>query len=309
MLRIQSQRPNAVNSRSQLVLSLFPGIDLLGRAFAAEGFCVVRGPDLLTGDRIEDFQGIAGKLDGIVAGPPCQGFSSANPQRSNADHRSVQNSRECLRHFVRVVEQCQPTWFVCENVPAVPDVKPRVLSRDVARDRTWSFYPVQRLAISDEQCGGVQIRMRHIQFGHRLGHIIRPQRSVKRRRRIGRKAEAITTKPVSRWSSFSEQCRKQGLDETVQLPGMTKAARFRAVGNAVPMTIGRVIAASVNCASPRTDRDCPCGCGRQLEGKQRAATSTCRKWLQLDRERARAFVDIEGFHPACETAGNKASES
>ena len=31
----------------ELVLSLFPGIDLLGRGFEAEGFCVVRGPDLL----------------------------------------------------------------------------------------------------------------------------------------------------------------------------------------------------------------------------------------------------------------------
>ncbi len=34
---------------TQLVLSVFPGIDLLGRGFEAEGFCVVRGPDLLWG--------------------------------------------------------------------------------------------------------------------------------------------------------------------------------------------------------------------------------------------------------------------
>jgi hypothetical protein len=32
-----------------LVLSLFPGIGLLDMAFEEEGFCVVRGPDLLWG--------------------------------------------------------------------------------------------------------------------------------------------------------------------------------------------------------------------------------------------------------------------
>jgi DNA (cytosine-5)-methyltransferase 1 len=30
-----------------IVLSLFPGIDILGRGFEEEGWCVVRGPDLL----------------------------------------------------------------------------------------------------------------------------------------------------------------------------------------------------------------------------------------------------------------------
>lgn len=32
-----------------MILSLFPGIGLLDMAFEEEGFCVVRGPDLLWG--------------------------------------------------------------------------------------------------------------------------------------------------------------------------------------------------------------------------------------------------------------------
>ena len=39
----------------ELVLSLFPGIDLLGRGFESEGFCVVRGPDTLWDSMIEEF--------------------------------------------------------------------------------------------------------------------------------------------------------------------------------------------------------------------------------------------------------------
>lgn len=60
----------------QLVLSIFPGIDLLGRAFELEGgFCLVRGPDPLWGGDIRSFHPPAGKFDGVIGGPPCQEFS------------------------------------------------------------------------------------------------------------------------------------------------------------------------------------------------------------------------------------------
>lgn len=45
-----------VEGMSELVLSLFPGIGLLDMAFEEEGFCVVRGPDLLWGGDIKNFQ-------------------------------------------------------------------------------------------------------------------------------------------------------------------------------------------------------------------------------------------------------------
>ena len=54
-----------------LVLSLFPGIGLLDRAFELEGFCVVRGPDLLWGGDIKTFHPPAGVFDGVIGGPPC----------------------------------------------------------------------------------------------------------------------------------------------------------------------------------------------------------------------------------------------
>ena len=36
-----------------IVLSLFPGAGLLDRGFEAAGFCVVRGPDVVFGQRVE----------------------------------------------------------------------------------------------------------------------------------------------------------------------------------------------------------------------------------------------------------------
>jgi len=269
-----------VNPRSQLVLSLFPGIDLLGRAFEAEGFCVVRGPDLITGGDIRDFAGVAGRFDGVIGGPPCQGFSSANRYRNDPEHASVKNSLAMLKEFLRVIHRCQPVWWALENVPSVPDVE-------------IDGYQVQRVPISDRECGGVQVRMRHFQFGHRDGWIIRPKRdsgSVNRRRQNGPVPTAVTTKPTSKWTRFADQCRRQGLDPaTVKLPGLSKEARFRAVGNGVPLTIGRAVAAAVAVAGPRDHAaDCPCGCGRQLTGRQKSATTTCRKRLQLARDPAAA---------------------
>ena len=273
-----------MNPRSQLLLSLFPGIDILGRAFEAEGFCVVRGPDLITGGDIRDFAGVVGRFDGVIGGPPCQGFSSANRYRNDPNHRSVKNSIEMLREFLRVVSNCKPTWFLMENVPSVPDVE-------------LKGYKVQRIPLSDKECGGCQVRMRHFQFGHSEGLVIRPKRkleSVNLRRKTGPVKAPVTTKPTSKWTTFSDQCRRQGLDpDSVKLPGLSKEAKFRAVGNGVPMTIGRSIAKAVTAASTLTALDCPCGCGRELTGRKKAATTTCRKRLQLAREKSRNVIRHE----------------
>lgn len=51
-----------------LVLSLFPGADLLGRAFEEVGFCVVRGPDKLWGGDVRAFHAELG--DAIANGQP-----------------------------------------------------------------------------------------------------------------------------------------------------------------------------------------------------------------------------------------------
>jgi hypothetical protein len=99
------------------VLSLFPGADLLGRGFEQAGYLVMRGPDKLWGQCIEDFRGRAGIVEGVIGGPPCQDFSSSRKA-------ALRRAKVCdlLAHFVRVVGEFQPDWFLMENVPAVPDI-------------------------------------------------------------------------------------------------------------------------------------------------------------------------------------------
>lgn len=271
----------------ELVLSLFPGVGLLDRAFAAEGFCVVQAPDKITGGDIRDFAGVSGKINGVIAGPPCQGFSVANSYRLDDDHHSVINSREMLQHTCRIIIECRPEWFLIENVPCVPDVR-------------IAGYSIQRVPITDLECGGVQLRSRHVQFGSRKGHIIRPQRvnNLTRNRRKGRPAKAVTTK-TDLWSDFPDLCRRQGLDEPLELSGWYRTAKYKAVGNGVPLRIGRVLAAAVACRAPRCPNgsDCLCGCGRTVSDRALTATPSCRKRKQLA-PIPKPWVDVEGYHDA-----------
>jgi len=271
---------------TELVLSLFPGIGLLDRAFAAAHFVVVKGPDLITGGDVREFVGIPGRFDGIVAGPPCQGFSVANAHRTNADHKSVVNSRRMLQETCRIILECRPEWFLIENVPCVPDVR-------------IAGYTVQRIPITDQECGGVQLRSRHVQFGSRKGHIIRPARvnDCTRNRRKGRPAKSVTTK-TDRWSDFPDLCRRQGLETVIELPGWYRCAKFKAVGNGVPLQIGRVLAASILLRAPRDPAaDCQCDCGRSVSPRALTATASCRKRKQLSNQ-PKPWVDVEGYHDA-----------
>lgn len=72
-----TQAGRVAPAQSQLVLSLFPGIDLLGKGFEAEGFCVIRGPDLLFGGDVREFHVPANRFDAIIGCPPCPDFSKA----------------------------------------------------------------------------------------------------------------------------------------------------------------------------------------------------------------------------------------
>jgi DNA (cytosine-5)-methyltransferase 1 len=65
----------------------------------------------LTGGELLQHAGIkAGELDGLIGGPPCQGFSIIG-------HRRVADARNNLfRKFFALVAECRPKFFVAENV-------------------------------------------------------------------------------------------------------------------------------------------------------------------------------------------------
>jgi DNA (cytosine-5)-methyltransferase 1 len=243
-----------------LVLSLFPGIDLLGRGFEAEGFCVVRGPDLLWGGDVRAFHPPASRFDGVIGGSPCPDFSARRRAAPSGEGVAI------LREFVRVVDEAAPEWFLLENVPRVPDIE-------------VTGYSIQRFDLNARECGMRQSRLRHFQFGSRAGLVLIPERAAP----VGEPAPICLASEGDRPDrrTFADFCELQGLPRDFNLPGYSVSARYRAVGNGVPGPMARVIARAIRAATPRPGaRLCACNCGRILTGKQKAATPACRKRIQ-----------------------------
>ena len=257
----------------QLVLSLFPGIDLLGRGFEAEGFCIVRGPDIIYGGDIRDFTPPAGKFDGIIGGSPCQDFSGLNRNPGPYGH-------EMLQEYIRCVLAAQPDWFLLENIARVPDIQ-------------VEGYKIQRFDLSAAECGLKQSRRRHFQFGSKYGYVLVPQRIKDNNAQLEPICLASEGRKQTR-RTWAEFCQLSGLPPDFDLPGMSRSARYKAVGNGVPIPMGRTVARAIrdidtNLAGSRL---CLCGCGRIVTGNQLSALPACRKRLERRRKRDMASDNL-----------------
>lgn len=260
-----------------LTLSLFPGVGLLDRAFEEEGFCVLRGPDPLWGGDIRRFHPPRYDAWLVIGGPPCQDFSCLRRTPPTG------YGEEMLAEFVRVVEECRPECWLLENVARVPDVH-------------VEGYQRQRFEIDQGWYSGIS-RLRHIQFGSKSGHLL----DVPRGRPV---RGAIPCAVANDDRSFDELKRLQGLPDEFDLPGFIVEEKKRAVGNGVPIVMGRVLARAIKAAygepsagtvsfddSLAEPRRCACGCGRPVYGAKQYESATCRKRAQRQREKHANHVD------------------
>jgi DNA (cytosine-5)-methyltransferase 1 len=238
-----------------LVLSLFPGIGLLDRAFEEEGFCVVRGPDLLWGGDIRHFHPPAAKFDGVIGGPPCQLFSIL--KRLNP--RAGEKHGNQIPEFERVVAEAGPGWFVMENVAGapVPCVAGYHVNAQLVRDvwvggetsrlRRFSFgthdgrrLPIETLALHPVAGPAALAGGTGREQPVRLGGNGRPKRTTS----DGRVVQSGPNPGVR--ASLAEMCRKQGLPEAFLADApFSESGKKRMIGNGVPLPMGRAIARAV----------------------------------------------------------------
>src|SRR5690606_26093481 len=134
--------------------------------------------------------------------------------------------------FLRVIDESQPEWWMMENVRNVPDV-------------AIDGYTVQRIPVTDSEFGGRQRRLRHVQFGSRVGHIIRPLRTSD--------ARPVTPAIMCARRPGDRHGRRLAAMGAPPLPlrSLTPAARARAIGNGVPWAMGTALARSVTLRGPR----------------------------------------------------------
>lgn len=257
-------------SVEKLVLSLFPGIDLFGRAFEERGYRVLRGPDILWGGKIEAFDPPAGIFEGVIGGSPCQDFSRARRSPPTGEGLRL------IDEFLRCVMQAAPEWFMLENVPGVPSVN-------------MIAYRMQRLNVRDTECGGRQRRLRTFQFGSRDGSKLLLRRADTTAGHAVACCMASEGEKSDR-RDFADFCELQGLPRYFKLPGLSVKARYRAVGNGVSMFMGRVLAIAVEGRQvTHAESLCVCNCGRPVAGRSRHATAACRKRMERER-RDRAAI-------------------
>lgn len=253
-----------------LVLSLFPGIGLLDMAFEQEGFCIVRGPDVLWGGDIRRFHPPAGVFGGVIGGPPCQTFSAlAHLVRANGDEPRFGN---LIPEFERVVAEAQPGWFIMENVPGAP--LPAVAG-----------YQIHAQMLNNRWLGEEQLRKRRISFGTLDGRLLhiqyaaleapvtyvavksdpratcdRPKYQREQNQSVamlsGGKLKASIAGSVTSGGGalrvkqvrykLADACRLQGLPEDFLSDApFTADGKIKAVANGVPLPMGRAIARAV----------------------------------------------------------------
>jgi len=235
-----------------LVLSTFPGLGLLDRAFEQVGFCVVRGPDLLWGGDVRTFHAPTGRFDGVIGGPPCQRFSRL---RHMVEANGYALAPDLIPEFCRVVVEAQPCWWLMENVPAAP--VPEVLG-----------YQTHAQLLVDVAVGGFTSRCRRFTFGTREGRRLNveqlalhpdPEQAVLARggaRRVpvavggsGKRKRTAGVGPARR-ASLADLLRAQGLppDYLAGCP-LTASGKLQAVGNGVPQAMGLAVARAVLAAT------------------------------------------------------------
>lgn len=244
-----------------LVLSLFPGIGLLDHAFELEGFCVVRGPDVLWGGDVRRFHPPAGRFDGVIGGPPCQIFSALRHLNPLAGQRQG----NLIPEFERVVEEAGPVWFLMENVPDAPVPQVR------------GYWPSRSTKLNNRWLGEAQDRTRRFSFGMRadaypqaLTLDVSPDFVVfecqEHRQAVTSDARAVPvalggngkvkrtyTEDGKRHgpaqgarASIGEMMRHQGLPETyLDDAPFSETGKRKVIGNGVPIPMGRAIARAV----------------------------------------------------------------
>ena len=110
----------------------------------------------------KDWENIIGKtkIDGVIGGPPCQGYSRMGVGDINDPRRQL------LLEFFRHVNILQPKFFIMENVEGLLDKKNRS-QLDIALKTVDKKYKILSPIIIDaSKCGAPTIRKRVIVIGY-----------------------------------------------------------------------------------------------------------------------------------------------
>ncbi len=206
------------SDRFRRVLDVFCGAGGLSFGFEQAGeFVTTCGIDLLP-DRIQTFLAnhahatgtagnlldipiqvlgeLAGRVDIVVGGPPCQGFSSIRPFR-NLTEGDPRNS--LVEHYVLVISRLQPQWFVFENVVGILTHENGARLHALLQGFKAAGYELEWRVVNAAHYGVPQYRERVVIVGNRLGVRFlwpEPTHLVEYKSMAGSREEVVRTVPL-----------------------------------------------------------------------------------------------------------------
>jgi len=174
------------NIRKPTVLDLFSGVGGLSLGFEMAGFQISTAVeydkeiayayqknhndvDMIIGDitkipLLETFETLTGKIDIIIGGPPCQGFSQKGMRRSLKDKRNY-----LFKNFCRIVEIVNPPYFVMENVPNLLTTESGYFKREIEDIFQSMGYSLNADILIASNFGVPQDRCRAVIIGKKAG--------------------------------------------------------------------------------------------------------------------------------------------
>ena len=127
----------------------------------------------LSSDEIKKYLG-GRKVDVVIGGPPCQGFSTIGKRvSSNPETRAKHDPRnELVLTYARLIRELQPKFIVMENVKGILTMKGGTYLVTVLKELKDAGYEVDYRLINMADYGVPQIRERVIIIGNRMGFLL-----------------------------------------------------------------------------------------------------------------------------------------
>lgn len=83
-------------------------------------------PDIIRVGNVVGLE-VEGQIDLLIGGSPCQDLSIAKKDRKGLDG----NRSGLFWEYVRIKKECNPTWFVLENVASMPKADKDIITREM----------------------------------------------------------------------------------------------------------------------------------------------------------------------------------
>jgi len=169
------------------IIDLFAGVGGLSQGFTKAGFDVALAvehdaeiaeafrlnhpsvPVIVKDIRNVDFSSIyhkIGHVEGIVGGPPCQGFSQKGQRKSVMDERNFM-----FRSFIDFVQVFRPSFFLMENVPNITTTEKGLFRKEAILAFEKLGYSVTFSVLNAADFGVPQLRRRAFFLGTLNGQV------------------------------------------------------------------------------------------------------------------------------------------